>query len=218
MKVGKNNFRPPPKVESRVVRIEPRNPPPKVNFREWDGLVRLCFNRKNKKLRSVLTTKSVVALMETNWRTWQSLKNGSSAGIGSVANGAGAGAGAGGGGADDVAGMGVFAAGGGKNGVFAKAGKAKAAKSKASAAAAAAATSDGDVLMGDVSGGGSGAMAMAAAAAAASAGPGGVPDMKKLVDAVLASCEMSDSRAKQMDTDDFLQLLAAMNKAGIHFA
>ncbi|CCI40666.1 unnamed protein product [Albugo candida] len=32
IKVGKNNFRPPPKVESRVVRIEPRNPPPPVNF------------------------------------------------------------------------------------------------------------------------------------------------------------------------------------------
>ena len=28
MKVGKNNFRPPPKVESSVVRIEPRQPPP----------------------------------------------------------------------------------------------------------------------------------------------------------------------------------------------
>ena len=37
MKVGKNNFRPPPKVESSVVRIEPRNPPPPINFREWDG-------------------------------------------------------------------------------------------------------------------------------------------------------------------------------------
>ncbi|KAM4639162.1 dimethyladenosine transferase isoform 2-T2 [Amazona ochrocephala] len=34
MKVGKNNFRPPPKVESSVVRIEPKNPPPPVNFQE----------------------------------------------------------------------------------------------------------------------------------------------------------------------------------------
>jgi 18S rRNA (adenine1779-N6/adenine1780-N6)-dimethyltransferase len=39
MKVGRNNFRPPPKVESRVVRIELRNPPPPVNFSEWDGMV-----------------------------------------------------------------------------------------------------------------------------------------------------------------------------------
>lgn len=44
MKVGRNNFRPPPKVESRVVRIELRNPPPPVNFTEWDGMVSL---RKN---------------------------------------------------------------------------------------------------------------------------------------------------------------------------
>lgn len=39
MKVGRNNFRPPPKVESRVVRLELRNPPPPVNFTEWDGMV-----------------------------------------------------------------------------------------------------------------------------------------------------------------------------------
>uniref|UniRef100_A0A672HN55 rRNA adenine N(6)-methyltransferase n=1 Tax=Salarias fasciatus TaxID=181472 RepID=A0A672HN55_SALFA len=50
MKVGKNNFRPPPKVESSVVRIEPKNPPPPVNFQEWDGLVRVAFVRKNKTL------------------------------------------------------------------------------------------------------------------------------------------------------------------------
>mmetsp|Transcript_3424 Transcript_3424/g.4318 ORF Transcript_3424/g.4318 Transcript_3424/m.4318 type:complete len:129 (+) Transcript_3424:298-684(+) len=75
MKVGKNNFRPPPKVDSRVVRIEPRNPPPPVNFVEWDGMVRLCFNRKNKTLRSVFTTKSVLNLLEKNFRTYHALKN-----------------------------------------------------------------------------------------------------------------------------------------------
>nr|XP_048707616.1 probable dimethyladenosine transferase isoform X3 [Caretta caretta] len=32
MKVGRNNFKPPPKVESSVVRIEPKNPPPPINF------------------------------------------------------------------------------------------------------------------------------------------------------------------------------------------
>lgn len=73
LKVGRNNFRPPPKVESRVVRIEPRNPPPEVNFVEWNGLVRLCFNRKNKTLRAVLTTKSVLAILEENYRTYCSL-------------------------------------------------------------------------------------------------------------------------------------------------
>jgi hypothetical protein len=51
--VGKNNFRPPPKVDSSVVRIEPRYPPPPINFVEWDGLVRLCFGRKNKTLGAI---------------------------------------------------------------------------------------------------------------------------------------------------------------------
>lgn len=48
MKVGKNNFKPPPKVDSSVVRIEPKNPPPPINYVEWDGLLRICFIRKNK--------------------------------------------------------------------------------------------------------------------------------------------------------------------------
>uniref|UniRef100_A0A8C4Q3W0 rRNA adenine N(6)-methyltransferase n=1 Tax=Eptatretus burgeri TaxID=7764 RepID=A0A8C4Q3W0_EPTBU len=52
MKVGKNNFRPPPRVESSVVRLEPRNPPPPISFQEWDGLVRIAFIRKNKTLGS----------------------------------------------------------------------------------------------------------------------------------------------------------------------
>ena len=57
MKVGKNNFRPPPKVESSVVRIEPRNPPPPVDFEEWDGLLRIAFVRKNKTLAASFNTK-----------------------------------------------------------------------------------------------------------------------------------------------------------------
>jgi len=74
MKVGKNNFKPPPKVDSRVVRIEPRNPPPPINFPEWDGLVRICFNRKNKTLRSIMLTRSVLGLLTTNFKTYCSLK------------------------------------------------------------------------------------------------------------------------------------------------
>jgi 18S rRNA (adenine1779-N6/adenine1780-N6)-dimethyltransferase len=81
LKVGRNNFRPPPKVESRVVRIEPRNPPPPVNFVEWDGMVRLLFNRKNKTLRSVLNTKPTIKMLEENRRTHLSLKNKGQSGI-----------------------------------------------------------------------------------------------------------------------------------------
>ena len=76
MKVGRNNFRPPPKVESRVVRIELRNPPPPVNFTEWDGMIRLLFNRKNKTLRSVLLTKPTIKMLDENMRTQRALLNG----------------------------------------------------------------------------------------------------------------------------------------------
>jgi len=75
MKVGRNNFRPPPKVESRVVRIELRNPPPPVNFTEWDGMIRLLFNRKNKTLRSVLLTKPTIKMLNENMRTQRALNN-----------------------------------------------------------------------------------------------------------------------------------------------
>jgi len=69
MKVGKNNFRPPPKVESSVVRIEPRNPPPPINFKEWDGLTRVCFVRKNKTLSASFTGSTGILLMlEKNYK------------------------------------------------------------------------------------------------------------------------------------------------------
>ncbi|THU64688.1 hypothetical protein C4D60_Mb01t29080 [Musa balbisiana] len=74
LKVGRNNFRPPPKVDSSVVRIEPRRPLPPVSFKEWDGLVRLCFNRKNKTLGSIFRQKSVLSLLEKNYKTLQALQ------------------------------------------------------------------------------------------------------------------------------------------------
>ncbi|XP_053557300.1 probable dimethyladenosine transferase isoform X3 [Bombina bombina] len=75
MKVGKNNFRPPPKVESSVVRIEPKNPPPPINFQEWDGLVRICFVRKNKTLAAGFKSSAVQELLEKNYRIHCSLHN-----------------------------------------------------------------------------------------------------------------------------------------------
>lgn len=80
MKVGRNNFRPPPKVDSRVVRIEVKNPPPPVNFSEWDGLIRLVFNRKHKTLHSVLSTKSVLQVLENNYKTYMALHGGKGGG------------------------------------------------------------------------------------------------------------------------------------------
>ena len=50
LKVSKNSFVPPPKVESSVVRIEPRMSKPILNFKDFDGLLKICFLRKNKTL------------------------------------------------------------------------------------------------------------------------------------------------------------------------
>merc|ERR1712165_67358 len=75
MKVGKNNFRPPPKVESSVVRIEPKNPPPPINFQEWDGLTRIAFVRKNKTLGAAFNQTGVLLLMEKNYKVHCSKNN-----------------------------------------------------------------------------------------------------------------------------------------------
>lgn len=74
LQVGKNNFRPVPKVESSVVRIEPRNPLPPVNFLEWDGMTKVCFERKNKTLRALFTSKMTMKALEANYRTFKSLQ------------------------------------------------------------------------------------------------------------------------------------------------
>ncbi|KAF1940714.1 rRNA adenine dimethylase [Clathrospora elynae] len=69
MKVGRNNFNPPPQVESNVVRIEPKNPRPQIAYEEWDGLLRICFVRKNRTLRAAfLGTTAVLELLTSNYR------------------------------------------------------------------------------------------------------------------------------------------------------
>lgn len=73
--VGKNNFTPPPKVESNIVRIEPRNPPPEINFKEWDGLTRIAFSRKNKTLGAIFKQSSVQVTLEKNYQVYCSIKN-----------------------------------------------------------------------------------------------------------------------------------------------
>lgn len=75
MKVGKNNFKPPPKVESTVVRIEPRRPPPPINFTEWDAMLRICFGRKNKIMSAEFKNKKVVETLEKNYQTHCSLND-----------------------------------------------------------------------------------------------------------------------------------------------
>ena len=75
MKVGKNNFRPPPQVESSVVRIVPIDPPPPVKFEEFDGLNRILFSRRNKTTNASFSAKGVLEMVESNWKTWCSERN-----------------------------------------------------------------------------------------------------------------------------------------------
>lgn len=71
MKVGKNNFKPPPLVESSVIRMVPKVPRPQINYEEWDGLLRIAFVRKNKTLRaSFIGTPTIMNILESNYRTW----------------------------------------------------------------------------------------------------------------------------------------------------
>ncbi|KAI1389557.1 rRNA adenine dimethylase [Hypoxylon trugodes] len=78
LKVGRNNFRPPPQVDSSVVRIEPKlgAERPNISFEEWDGMLRVCFNRRNKTLRaSWLGNKEVLSMLERNYRLWCATNN-----------------------------------------------------------------------------------------------------------------------------------------------
>ena len=70
MKVGKDNFRPPPQVESSVVRLSPRDPPPPIRFEEFDGFNRIVFSRMNKHVRACFGAKGVKEMLEKNYRTW----------------------------------------------------------------------------------------------------------------------------------------------------
>lgn len=74
-------------MESSVVRIEPRNPAPPVNFLEWDGMTKLCFERKNRTLGAIFAIKTTLRALEANFRAYQALQNGAQAGqVQSISN------------------------------------------------------------------------------------------------------------------------------------
>ena len=75
MKVGRNNFRPPPQVESSVVRLEIKNPRPQIDFYEWDGMLRIVFVRKNRTIAAGFKSSTVLQILEKNYKTYLSMNN-----------------------------------------------------------------------------------------------------------------------------------------------
>lgn len=55
--VSKGAFRPPPKVESAVVRMEPLADRPAIDWRRFDDLLRQAFSARRKQLRNALPLK-----------------------------------------------------------------------------------------------------------------------------------------------------------------
>merc|ERR1719375_1722661 len=72
-KVSRGSFNPPPEVDSMVVKVVPRDPPIDVNFREWDGLMRIVFTRKRKTLASSFKMTFILKTLEDNYKTWCAL-------------------------------------------------------------------------------------------------------------------------------------------------
>eukprot|EP00667_Euglena_gracilis_P018375 EG_transcript_19490 len=63
MKVSAACFKPPPKVESSVVRMEPKPNPPPIDFEEWDEMVKICMNRKHKKVQGLFFNKTTLQVL-----------------------------------------------------------------------------------------------------------------------------------------------------------
>ncbi|KXZ55169.1 hypothetical protein GPECTOR_3g316 [Gonium pectorale] len=185
-RVGKNNFRPPPKVDSSVVRIEPRHPPPPVNFMEWDGLVRLCFSRKNKTLGAIFRQANTLQALEANYRTYQALQG----------NGGGAA------GADAAVGIQSLGTAAGDDDV---------------AMDHDGADDDDDDAM-TVDGGPASKAGGGAAGGRRRGGSRVSPEFKELVMKVLTDNGLDTNRSSKMSQEEFLNMLALFNAAGIHFA
>ncbi|CAI5497972.1 unnamed protein product [Closterium sp. Naga37s-1] len=188
LKVGRNNFRPPPKVDSSVVRIEPRHPLPPINLQEWDGLLRLCFSRKNKTLGAIFRQKNVLNLLHENMLTFQALQA-----AGGVA----------------AAGQGQGAVQGRAADVFMRdddweEGEVEEGEEE-----------DGVEAMEEEGEGGGGTGGKGGKGGKGRGGP--LPEFKEKVLDVLKAEGYEDKRSSKLSEDDFVHLLAIFNRAGIHF-
>jgi len=172
-----------------VVRLEPRVPPPPINLLEWDGLVRLCFGRKNKTLGAIFRQGSSLAALEANYRTAAALTLGAAAGGGAAAGAA--------------APRGIESLG-------------AAAPMDVSDDEAGGSGDDEewDEPMGGAGASGSGAPGLPGPRPGRGKAS---PEFKALVVGVLTSQGFDQMRSAKMRQEEFMALLAAFNAAGVHF-
>merc|ERR1712070_993116 len=74
-KVARGSFTPPPEVDSMVVKVVFRDPPIEVDFREWDGMMRIAFLRKRKMMRANFTLTHTLRTLQDNYETWCALND-----------------------------------------------------------------------------------------------------------------------------------------------
>lgn len=65
LKVSKGSFLPPPKVESSVVRLEPKKKID-LDLKDFNKLLKICFLRKNKTLSAIFKGNGVKCLLKCN--------------------------------------------------------------------------------------------------------------------------------------------------------
>ncbi|CRH03979.1 small subunit rRNA dimethylase, putative [Plasmodium relictum] len=68
--VNRSSFNPPPKVDSVIVKLIPKENNFLTNFDEWDNLLRICFSRKRKTLHAIFKRNAVLNMLEHNYKNW----------------------------------------------------------------------------------------------------------------------------------------------------
>lgn len=73
--VDRGSFNPPPKVDSIVLKLVPKNLDTRINFEELDNLLRVCFSRKRKTLHAIFKRQAVLNMLEHNYKNFCTLNN-----------------------------------------------------------------------------------------------------------------------------------------------
>ncbi|VWU51233.1 dimethyladenosine transferase, putative [Hepatocystis sp. ex Piliocolobus tephrosceles] len=71
--VDRSSFNPPPKVDSIVLKLIPKETNFKISYDEWDNLLRICFSRKRKTLHAIFKRNAVLNMLEHNYKNYCSL-------------------------------------------------------------------------------------------------------------------------------------------------